>query len=129
VTSEGSSKNLVPTATRRGTAVYRAPEILCEDGGFNSKSDIWAFGCIAYELCSRQKAFSSDWETGEYGRTTDRSPKKIFEASPGAWPQGNAARLARHLSDICVNDALRVLWNERPSAAELLEFLKNLKGT
>ena len=27
---------------------------------FNKKSDIWAFGCLFYKLCTREKAFAGD---------------------------------------------------------------------
>lgn len=58
-TSEGTSKRLSTTSSRRGTVVYSAPEVLGEDG-YNSKSDIWAFGCIVYKLFTKEKAFRSD---------------------------------------------------------------------
>ena len=36
-----------------GTPYYLSPE-LCEDVPYSSKSDVWALGCILYELCTLQ---------------------------------------------------------------------------
>ena len=35
-----------------GTPYYLSPEI-CEDKKYNDKSDVWALGCILYELCTK----------------------------------------------------------------------------
>ncbi|XP_041458233.1 uncharacterized protein LOC121410305 isoform X1 [Lytechinus variegatus] len=39
-----------------GTPYYISPEI-CEGKPYNDKSDIWALGCILYEMACRQKTF------------------------------------------------------------------------
>ena len=41
-----------------GTPYYMSPE-LCEGKPYNAKSDIWALGCILYELCSLKKPFNA----------------------------------------------------------------------
>ena len=30
---------------------------LCEGKAYNTKSDVWALGCILYELCTCKRAF------------------------------------------------------------------------
>lgn len=40
-----------------GTCNYLAPE-LCNGKSYNTKSDIWALGCILYELCAMEKMFT-----------------------------------------------------------------------
>ncbi|CAG9861097.1 unnamed protein product [Phyllotreta striolata] len=40
-----------------GTCNYLAPE-LCNGSAYNSKCDIWALGCILYELCAMEKMFT-----------------------------------------------------------------------
>lgn len=39
-----------------GTPYYLSPE-LCEDQPYNQKSDIWALGCVLYELTTLRHAF------------------------------------------------------------------------
>lgn len=41
-----------------GTPYYLSPE-LCEEKPYNSKSDIWALGCVLYELCALKKPFDA----------------------------------------------------------------------
>ena len=41
-----------------GTPYYLSPE-LCEEKPYNNKSDIWALGCILYELCTFEHPFTA----------------------------------------------------------------------
>ena len=41
-----------------GTPYYLSPEV-CEGKPYNSKSDVWALGCILYELCTFKKPFNA----------------------------------------------------------------------
>ena len=41
-----------------GTPYYLSPEI-CEDREYNEKSDIWALGCILFELCTFNHPFDA----------------------------------------------------------------------
>ena len=41
-----------------GTPCYISPE-LCEGKPYNAKSDVWALGCVLYELCSLKRAFEA----------------------------------------------------------------------
>jgi len=53
------------TLCGRGTAGYRAPELINnqESTQYSEKVDIWATGCIFYEVLFRTRAFSSDFHT------------------------------------------------------------------
>jgi NIMA (never in mitosis gene a)-related kinase 8 len=51
-----SSKSKANTVV--GTPCYISPE-LCEGKPYNQKSDIWALGCVLYELCTLQRAFDA----------------------------------------------------------------------
>jgi NIMA (never in mitosis gene a)-related kinase len=42
-----------------GTPYYVSPELLLENG-YSYKSDVWAIGCILYELCFLKKAFDGN---------------------------------------------------------------------
>jgi NIMA (never in mitosis gene a)-related kinase len=41
-----------------GTPYYLSPE-LCEEKPYNNKSDVWALGCVLYELCALKKPFDA----------------------------------------------------------------------
>ena len=59
LTTEMPSRTMIQLA--RGTPGYRAPELLLETPHFNNKVDIWAMGCIVYEVATGRKAFVDDW--------------------------------------------------------------------
>ena len=42
-----------------GTPYYMSPEV-CKSEPYSAKSDVWALGCILYELCTLKKAFEAD---------------------------------------------------------------------
>lgn len=123
-TTEGTSKHLRSTTTRRGTAVYRSPEIL-QDGRYNCKSDIWSFGCIVYEICTKKKAFTNDWDTMIYHKTVNRESKNVFENCDG-WQKIAIIAVARKLSQRCIEETLQSIVQIRPTSQELLEFLREL---
>src|SRR5271170_4973347 len=65
LTTEGTSQKSYTTHYSRGTSSYRAPELV-RSGTYNNKVDIWAVGCILYEVVTLQKAFSTDNAVYEY---------------------------------------------------------------
>jgi NIMA (never in mitosis gene a)-related kinase len=42
-----------------GTPYYMSPEI-CESKPYSCKSDVWALGCVLYELCTLKHAFEAN---------------------------------------------------------------------
>src|SRR5216117_889574 len=62
------------TRHSRGTPCYRAPELLAEETSreYDEKVDIWAIGCIFYEVLFSEKAFRGDWETLQFKRAGRR---------------------------------------------------------
>jgi serine/threonine protein kinase len=63
LTSEVRSGRIAITDLQRGTAGYRAPELL-QVNAYTKKLDIWAFGCILHELATLKKAFLADIDVG-----------------------------------------------------------------
>ncbi|CAK70029.1 unnamed protein product (macronuclear) [Paramecium tetraurelia] len=45
--------------TMVGTPYYLSPE-MCEEKPYNEKSDIWALGCVIYELCTFKHPFEAN---------------------------------------------------------------------
>ncbi|XP_045600714.1 serine/threonine-protein kinase Nek8 [Procambarus clarkii] len=52
-----SSKSKAHTVV--GTPCYLSPE-LCQEKPYNQKSDIWALGCVLYELLALKRAFEAE---------------------------------------------------------------------
>jgi serine/threonine protein kinase len=58
----GVAKMLSNTAafaqTQVGSPYYLSPE-LCEEKPYNTKSDVWALGCVLYEICTARHPFNA----------------------------------------------------------------------
>jgi serine/threonine protein kinase len=62
LTTIGGGEISIPSSDRAGTPSYPAPELLDEETGhFSNKVDIFAMGCILFELLKQEKAFSDDF--------------------------------------------------------------------
>ena len=85
-----------------------------DDPTFNNKADIWALGCILYELCMGVKLFKSDWAVREYSIS-----RKLEFAS--RWPSGPLPEQYSVSQDFyeLVETTLRVDPSSRPRAQEL----------
>jgi NIMA (never in mitosis gene a)-related kinase len=46
-------------AKRRLKRHYCVPQV-CQDIPYNTKSDMWSFGCVVYELCTLTQAFKGN---------------------------------------------------------------------
>jgi serine/threonine protein kinase len=83
--SQATSKRLHTTCLSRGTQGYRAPEVLEHPAGhFNSRSDMFSFGCIIVELVTGQKLFESDLDVVRFAER----PSWATEL-PSCWPKSN----------------------------------------
>jgi serine/threonine protein kinase len=62
----------------RGTPGYRAPELefFVSISRFNNKVDIWALGCILYEIVFKQRPFQNQYEVKDFadGRKSLKFP-------------------------------------------------------
>jgi serine/threonine protein kinase len=57
-----------------GTFPYLAPEIRDNGIGSSSESDMWAVGCIGYELCIGKKLADNNEPLEDYIRDVKRNP-------------------------------------------------------
>ncbi|KAK0424078.1 hypothetical protein QR680_008488 [Steinernema hermaphroditum] len=92
-----------------GTPFYISPE-MCEGKPYNEKSDIWALGCILYEMACLQKTFD--------GANLPAVVNKIMKAEYNQvkGPYSNKLK-------ILIRQMLKTDAKERPTAKELLEFI------
>jgi serine/threonine protein kinase len=112
LTVQGSATMARTTIDARGTASYRAPELVSAHLSYTNKVDIWALGCILYELIEGKTAFNSDCEALGY---SEKDGKEI---------------LSSHYSDEFVTQATVLLWKllrqdyrERPDISQVTSEL------
>lgn len=118
LTKAGTSKTLLTTKGASGTEGYRAPELL-RDMKYNNKVDIFAMGCILYELVCGQKAFRNDFDVREwsFGHEEKRLPDHDL-------PQELAIDTISNL----VARSLRREPSDRPSSKEVCGILRAFLG-
>ena len=90
-----------------GTPYYLSPE-LCEEKPYNDKSDVWALGCILYELCTFKHPFNAKSQGGLILKILKEEPEPI----------GN-----NYSKDIqtLINSILEKTIEKRPSCKDLLK--------
>jgi serine/threonine protein kinase len=72
LTTEGTSKHPIIGVNATGTPSYRAPELIRGvDYVYTNKVDLWALGCIFYELLFGRKAFAGDYAVREYSASPE----------------------------------------------------------
>ncbi|KAF4700400.1 hypothetical protein FOZ63_032818, partial [Perkinsus olseni] len=92
--------------TTIGTPYYLSPEI-CEEKPYNWASDIWALGCILYELCCLKVPFDAT----NIKSLVDKITKGPTPELPEHYSEG--------LRDL-LRDCLSRDWMKRPTAAEIV---------
>lgn len=92
--------------TQVGTPQSMAPEVFRQEP-YGPKSDIWALGCVLFEMCSLRTPFESPTIIGVVYRVCTED----FDPLPGGAPQGVLPLLGRLLAKAP---------GDRPSAVELL---------
>ncbi|KAI9343471.1 kinase-like domain-containing protein [Zopfochytrium polystomum] len=103
-----SNPDVEMAKTYVGTPFYMSPELVNETQ-YNSKSDIWALGCVIYELCSLEPPFQSKTQAG----LEQKIKQGKFEPLPGMY--------SADLNGV-IRAMLNVNYMKRPSAAEILKI-------
>lgn len=102
-----------------GTPSYLSPE-LCQDVPYSSKSDIWALGCLLYEICALRPPFAATNLLSLFYKITKGDYDPVADVY-----SGNISSLIQRM--LCHNP------ENRPSAARILssaylqDHLKSLK--
>ncbi|XP_067903635.1 NIMA-related kinase 12 [Heterodontus francisci] len=91
-----------------GTPCYLSPE-LCQDIPYSSKSDIWAIGCLLFELCALEPAF--------HARNLLSLFYKIVKGEYACVPKS----YSENLHDL-IKNILNKCPEERPSASTILKI-------
>ena len=91
-----------------GTPLYFSPE-MCEERPYNEKSDVWALGCLVYELCSLRPPFLASNQMA--------LARKILTTEPVPLPAAYSMELHFLASKMLEKDAAR-----RPSAKQILQY-------
>jgi serine/threonine protein kinase/WD40 repeat protein len=87
--SEGTKQGVI-----LGTATYMSPE-QARGQPVDTRTDIWAFGCVLYEMLSGRRAFPGDSLTDTLAHVIDREPD--WRAVPDTTPEGIRRLLERCL--------------------------------
>jgi NIMA (never in mitosis gene a)-related kinase len=92
--------------TQVGSPYYLSPE-LCEEKPYNNKSDVWALGCVLYEMCTGKHPFTAPNQAALILRIVKGTYAPLsFEFSPGL----------REIVELCLEKDLK----KRPSIQSLL---------
>jgi serine/threonine protein kinase len=124
--SNATSSRQYTTHLSRGTASYRAPEIL--DGAqpkFNNKTDIFALGSIFYEIVTGDKLFYDDFAIVNYSVTGNLPGGWWPETTPDSDTSHRLAGLERLL---VVASMLEIDHHRRPSARDIKLKLDNIRS-
>ena len=118
LTFEGTSRVKYTTKYSQGSVGYRAVELLnIENPFFTKASDIWALGCILFELSYQKKAFPDDiaaWES--------RHEPHRFKGLPRLQVGERLTACIREL----IRRTLEIDWWKRPTGRDVLQLLNSL---
>lgn len=89
-----------------GTPYYLSPEI-CEAKPYNDRSDVWAYGCVVYEMCTLRHPFEASNQVALLA--------KIIKGNYAPIPATYSGELRSLIEDCLARDSAK-----RPSIADVL---------
>ena len=108
----GLSRLLLTTSSHAttgvGTPLYFSPE-MCEERPYNDRSDVWALGCLVYELCALRPPFVAANQLA--------LARKISCSTPAPLPTAYSRELQLLVTKLLEKDELA-----RPSAKQVLAY-------
>lgn len=93
--------------------------MILDSSKYTNKVDIWALGCIPYELVVGKKAFDSDWNIMCYYRGNEDSPRISMESQESHGRQFLIFDMDHHLDSV-MRELLARSWSDRPRASEAI---------
>jgi len=111
---DGSSRMAHLTRYSRGTECYRAPELIIGTD-YTNKVDVWAIGCILYELVFSRRPFDSDYAARRYAESGNE-----FEVPCTSISHISEEKTTKFITQI-IPELLKVDAMERPSARLIYE--------
>lgn len=118
--STAGGASLTQTGTSIGSPAYMAPEQIAGDPGVDHRADLYAFGCLAFELLTGEPPFTADAPQRVLAAHLTQMPKPITTVRTDV-PRSMATVIMRCLEK---NPA------DRPaSAAEILTELESVSTT
>jgi NIMA (never in mitosis gene a)-related kinase len=100
--------NMNGARTVVGTPFYMSPEV-CENKSYDFKSDVWAMGCILYELCALDHAFGASNLLAVVQRIVQDEPPPI--------PKIYSVHLRSLISQLLAKDP-----KDRPSVKKIFQM-------
>ncbi len=94
--TETGGSSLTQTGTSLGSPAYMAPEQVAGDPKVDHRADLYAFGCMGYELLAGEQPFSADTPQRVFAAHLTQKPRPIDSLRPDA-PRSLAALIMRCL--------------------------------
>jgi serine/threonine-protein kinase len=112
----GTSTRLTAVGTRPGTLQYMSPEQL-ETGYADGRSDIWALGCVLYEMFGGRKPFA--------GETRAAVADAILQARPAPLSLDRTSGLAslEHIVLTCLAKSPEERWQSAADVGRQLQWI------
>jgi len=112
---EGTESRSNYTQFGHGTPGYRPPELVNVDAGatYTNKVDVWAMGCILFELATGAKPFVTDFAVLEYSKGGTAIETRCHATIP--------QQMAKKISDT-LREILEIKPSDRPKSAALVRL-------
>jgi serine/threonine protein kinase/Tol biopolymer transport system component len=119
VSADGAAPGPVSiTGEVSGTLYYMSPE-QAEGRDVDSRTDIFAFGCVMYEMLTGRRAFSGDSAAAILTAILRDEPPPISQFAPGVPPE--LERIVRR----CVRKDPKKRWQQMPDLRVALEEIRD----